>query len=856
MAQAARDPLFWATMTIAEQDAPASGDLCLRCHTPKGWLEGRSTPTDGSALLDADRDGVTCHFCHKSVKPTAPGVNPYSGDADYTSGTYPADQLYIGSMTDPVAVSANGMYIVDSIDYRRGPYVDAEPPHNFYYSPFHRDASICGTCHDVSNPAFTKDGSGKYVPNDFDTPPPDSNPYSMFPVERTFSEWKYSAYNTSSGVYAPQFGGNRDTVRTCQDCHMRDVTGKGAKGGTPVRSDLGLHDMTGGNTFIPNIINLAFPDDNVDQESLDSGVVRATRMLELASTMSGSTSAQESQHLLNVHIVNETGHKLPSGYPEGRRIWINVRAWDTGDNLVYESGAYNSATGELSHDAEVKIYQIKPGISATLSGTVSLPAEPSFHFVLNDTIYSDNRIPPRGFTNANYEMIQSPPVGYSYPDGQYWDDTEYLIPGSADSVHVTLYYQTTSKEYVEFLRDENVTDTLGQLMYDLWSANGKSAPVVMNEVSLSLTPLAVNNPPVLDSIGEQSTDEGVLLSFEVTASDPDGTTPALSAAQLPGDASFTDHNDGSGTFEWTPAIGEAGSYEVIFIATDASAAADSQRVTVDVLAINVAPALAAIDDHSVPEGNTLSFDLSATDGNNDSLWFTASPLPPNASLTDHGDGTAAFSFSPGYDQASVYEIVFAVHDGEFSDEDTSVITVTNTNRAPLLGSINDTSVHAGDNLSLDISASDPDGESVDLTTEPLPTGASFTDHSDGTGTLEWAPTADQAGLWSITFYASDGSLEDTAYITVTVTSTGCCIGNTGNVDYDESDGVDISDLTKLVNNLFVTFEPIPCFAEANTTGDAECTVDISDLTRLVNYLFVTFEELAPCDPACELTPVK
>ena len=50
MANAARDPLFRAALVIANQDAAFAGDICLRCHTPGGWLEGRSTPTDGSAL--------------------------------------------------------------------------------------------------------------------------------------------------------------------------------------------------------------------------------------------------------------------------------------------------------------------------------------------------------------------------------------------------------------------------------------------------------------------------------------------------------------------------------------------------------------------------------------------------------------------------------------------------------------------------------------------------------------------------------------------------------------------------------------------------------------------------------------
>ena len=42
MAQSGRDPLMWAALAVANQDAPNSGETCLRCHLPKGWLEGRS----------------------------------------------------------------------------------------------------------------------------------------------------------------------------------------------------------------------------------------------------------------------------------------------------------------------------------------------------------------------------------------------------------------------------------------------------------------------------------------------------------------------------------------------------------------------------------------------------------------------------------------------------------------------------------------------------------------------------------------------------------------------------------------------------------------------------------------------
>src|SRR5687767_8452372 len=77
MANAGRDPIFWATVAVAEQDFPGSGDLCIRCHSTAGWQAGRSLPTDGSGLTALDADGVDCDTCHKMTNPDAselPGV--------------------------------------------------------------------------------------------------------------------------------------------------------------------------------------------------------------------------------------------------------------------------------------------------------------------------------------------------------------------------------------------------------------------------------------------------------------------------------------------------------------------------------------------------------------------------------------------------------------------------------------------------------------------------------------------------------------------------------------------------------------------------------------------------------------
>ena len=80
--------------------------------------------------------------------------------------------------------------------------------------------------------------------------------------------------------------------------------------------------------------------------------------------------------------------------------------------------------------------------------------------------------------------------------GWIWDDTEYVLPSSAVRVDVTYYYQTTSKEYIEFLRDNNHTNTLGQEVYDAWNNNGKSTPVIVAQQSALLDVSGAPDPVV------------------------------------------------------------------------------------------------------------------------------------------------------------------------------------------------------------------------------------------------------------------------------------------------------------------------------------------------------------------------
>ena len=498
MGQSMRDPLFLAAMTIANQDAAFAGDLCLRCHSPGGWLEGRSTPTDGSALNDVDLQGVSCSICHRLVNPTfEKGISP---DVDLgilaTLGTDAPSPLQVHS----------GSFVIDTQDRRRGPY-DEGPKfffHDWEESPFHQTSNLCKTCHDVSNPIFDAQPDGTYTLNTLGEPHETNSVYDTFPIERTYSEWLMSDFAQGPVEIGDRYETQLTGVSSCQDCHMPEVPGQACRF-TDERPEYSTHSFSGGNNWVLNAIRNLNPNDFVtglQPNLVAQSISRAEEMLRDASDMELSMVKDS----LNVRIINQSGHKLPTGYPEGRRMWINVQFFDGADALIAEHGAYDQATALLITN-DTKVYEAKLGLDEAVSALTGVPAGPNFHFVLSNKRFKDNRIPPRGFTNANFELIQSEPVDYTYNDGDYWDDTQFAVPAGAARADVRVFYQSTSKEYIEFLRDENRTDNLGQEVYDQWVITGMSPIVEMD----------VDTFNFLAACPADLTGDGMLNFFDVAA---------------------------------------------------------------------------------------------------------------------------------------------------------------------------------------------------------------------------------------------------------------------------------------------------------------------------------------------------
>ncbi len=517
MSNSARDPLFWAALDVANNDAPGSGEFCLRCHAPDAWLSGRihkvgngAATVEGSdgclmqgeldkpysGLLAGQNDfaGVHCEVCHRIMPSSAAGETAPLENAN----------LWIDDQACPQGGS--------NIACRRGPYKQLNGEfHGWAYSPLHERSEICGSCHNVTSPTHN-------LINEIGV-----DTGLRFPIERTFEEWKLSELADILFLDSIEDDtSNQDTATTCQNCHMPDSNDPSARACVLAASgsrvdDLPVHSFLGPNSFVLGILSGEYSGVSQlnNQSALNENIMLSEAFITTAASLEVTASPPPASipGTINasVKVTNLSGHKLPTGYSEGRRMWLQLEVMDANNNLVFSSGDYDPTTAELTIDPQIRIYETLQGIwdnSSNSCVTEDSKGNALFHFVLNNCIAKDNRIPPLGFRGGNSQEVK--PVAANYPEtfpgsGKLvnFDSVNYAIPVTAATVfpiaiNATLLYQTSSKDYIEFLVKEandnafpndcvprsgepsptgiNFNQSRAAIAEAMWSAYGKSTP--------------------------------------------------------------------------------------------------------------------------------------------------------------------------------------------------------------------------------------------------------------------------------------------------------------------------------------------------------------------------------------------
>ena len=167
---------------------------------------------------------------------------------------------------------------------------------------------------------------------------------------------------------------------------------------------------------------------------------------------------------------------------------------------------------------------------------------------------------------------------------------------------------------------------------------------------------------------------------------------------------------------------------------------------------NRAPTIVPLGDQTSAEGDEVALQVVASDLDGDPLIFSATGLPSGLSI-DPTTGTVAGTLP--FIAAGVYLVTPCVSDENLVSCAGFTWTVVNTNQAPTIISLGDQTSAEGDEVALQVVASDLDGDPLIFSATGLPPGLSL---DPITGTISGLLSCDAAGVYAVTLSVSDGVL--------------------------------------------------------------------------------------------------
>ncbi|MCF6256781.1 MAG: putative Ig domain-containing protein [Gammaproteobacteria bacterium] len=230
-------------------------------------------------------------------------------------------------------------------------------------------------------------------------------------------------------------------------------------------------------------------------------------------------------------------------------------------------------------------------------------------------------------------------------------------------------------------------------------------------------------------------------------------------------------------------------------------------------------------------------------------------------------------------ETTAWEYFFNLFDANTTGSYTVVMRdVADVPQAPVLQFVPNRVTYEGNPIGFIIEASDPNGSTPVLTAAPLPAGANFVDQGAGQAQFNWIPATGQAGLYTITYKASDGTLNSIRVATIRVNPAWDTDGDGmdddwerqhfGNLDRDgmgDFDGDGISDLQEFLDGTDpqvgsgltapTVDSPLPGTEVTSLTPDLTLTNSVHAPTSVVQYDFEIYADAAFTDQVTSISNV-
>ncbi|MEL7326629.1 MAG: Ig-like domain-containing protein, partial [Pseudomonadota bacterium] len=282
------------------------------------------------------------------------------------------------------------------------------------------------------------------------------------------------------------------------------------------------------------------------------------------------------------------------------------------------------------------------------------------------------------------------------------------------------------------------------------------------EVSVTVNP--VNDAPVAND-DNAVTDEDTPVTINVLPNDTDidGDTLTIVNASVPAEQGTVEIVDGKLVF--TPAENFNGEATISYTVYD-GVLEDSAEVSVTVNPVNDAP-VANDDSAATDEDTPVTIDVltNDTDVDGDTLSIVNASVPAEQGTVEIVDGKLVFTPADNFNGEAT--ISYTVSDGVLEGEAQVSVTVNPINDAPVAN--NDSAATDEDTpVTIDVLTNDTDvdGDTLTIVNASVPAEQGTVEIVDGK--LVFTPAENFNGEATISYTVSDGALEDSAEVTVTV----------------------------------------------------------------------------------------
>lgn len=417
------------------------------------------------------------------------------------------------------------------------------------------------------------------------------------------------------------------------------------------------------------------------------------------------------------------------GYSQTYTCDLSAGTGDSDNNVftISDNQLLSAEEFDYEYKSSYSIYVSCSGIDLHLEQSFSISVTNVYDITLSNNFVEDNT--PSGTYVGDLGM-----------DNDYSQITTCIIN---DGIGDYLSFYISGER--ELFTSEDINYEMKNLYSISVSCSGYGMSISPYNNKIIIPVIDVNVPPSFTSTPNIQATQGILYTYNISASDPDfGDIVTITVNEKPDWLSFSDNGNGAAILTGTPGNDHVGENSVELLAMDVDGLSCSQDFIINVENANDPPIFTSTALVDATEGQLYSYTIYADDPDlvyGETLTITAPTLPEWISFSQVLNQVATLMGVPDNSDVGDHAVELLITDSEGANATQSfTISVEQVNDPPVFTSTPVTTAKQNCLYTYNIVVLDPDqDDTIEIISIILPDWLLLTDYEDGTGLLSGTP---------------------------------------------------------------------------------------------------------------------